>query len=332
MATYLDFQNEVKAGKVRNVYFVMASDNYFVGKSSEILREKLFGSKNNKDNFFLRYGDEDSAEEILDLCNNFSSLFSSSKVIVVKRSEKLAKKLDELVEYSSKPDKDTTLMLCFDKDYVIDKKLNKELSFYDFTELPVKAYAEWIKSEFESRNSEIDNDALEMFLTLVPEGFDLVVTEIEKLCTYIIGNESNRISKQIVEKLVGYETEYSPEQLMSAIIGKKGNKSLEILDFLLNKGGINEIFLLSILTNYYFDLISFKTKGFSKGDNYSFYGKYKMWGDRLKFAKTFHNLLNEKQLKYSLLRILETDQKLKTSMLDSKTLMASLIEDLVNIS
>ncbi len=332
MQTYLDFQNEIKAGKVKNVYFVMASDNYFVAKSSEILREKLFGSKDSKENFFIRYGDESSADEIIDLCSNFSSLFSTSKLIIVKRSERLAKKLDELVQYSSSPDKDTTLMLCFDREYVAEKKLNKDISFYDFTELPDKAYLDWIQSEFAFRSCIIEEDALELFVSLVPQSFDLVVTEIEKLSIYILNSDSGRITKEIVQRLVGYETEYSPEQLILAIVRKESRKSLEILDFLLNKGGINEIYLISILTNYYFDLISFKTGSIAKGDNYSVYGKYKIWGERLRFAKSFHNLLNENQLKHSLLRILETDQKLKTSMLDSKTLMASLVEDLVNIS
>ena len=138
------------------------------------------------------------------------------------------------------------------------------------------------------------------------------------------------VTREIIEKFAGYSEEYSPEQLIYSIVNKNSAKSLEILDKLLNNGGINEIFLLSILTNYYLDLISFKTKGFASEDSYGFFGKYKMWGERLKFAKTFHNLLDENRLKYSLSRLLETDLKLKTSMLDSKILMASLVEDLVN--
>jgi len=48
MPTFLDFQKEVSSGKVRNVYFVSAADNYFIGRAGEILREKLFGSKTTK--------------------------------------------------------------------------------------------------------------------------------------------------------------------------------------------------------------------------------------------------------------------------------------------
>lgn len=331
MPAFSDFQKEVNSGKVKNVYFIMASDNYFIRKAGEILREKLFGSKDNKDNFFLRYGDENSTGEIIDLCSNFSSLFSASKIVVLKRTEKLYKKLDELLDYSKKPDTDTTLLICFDKDYVLEKKLTKEIAgFYDFSELPEKDRLNWIRSEFESRNTKIEDNALELFVSLVPDSFELTVNEIEKICTFSIGESSGVVTKDIILKFTGYSSEYSPDQLMYAIVKKESGKALEILDYLLNKGGVNEIFLLSTLTNYYMDLISFKTKGFSSNDSYSHFGKYKMWGDRLKFAKTFHNLLDIGKLRYSLLRLLETDLKLKTSMLDSKILLASLVQDLVS--
>ena len=149
MPTYLDFEKEIKAGKVRNVYFVMALDNYFVSRAAALLREKLFGSAENKENFFCYMETRAPRKKFWTSANNFSSLFSASKVIIVKRCEKYSKKLNELTEYSKKPDKDTTLLLCFDKDYVIEKKLNKEIDFYDFSELSDKEYTAWINSEFE---------------------------------------------------------------------------------------------------------------------------------------------------------------------------------------
>jgi DNA polymerase III delta subunit len=54
-----------------------------------------------------------------------------------------------------------------------------------------------------------------------------------------------------------------------------------------------------------------------------------MWGSRARFAKNYHKKINISSLENSIKKILETDQKLKTSMLDSKILMASLVEELV---
>ncbi len=328
MNTFPDFEKEISSGKVRNVYFIAASDNYFVSKAGELLRSKVLNGS--KENFFLKYADETSVEEIIDLCNNFSSLFSSQKVIILKRAEKFSRKMETLLAYTKKPDPDTTLLLVFDKDYVTEKKLAQSIDFYDFSEMLPKAYFEWLKSEFNSRGCTINDEELSLFASSVPQIFDLAINEIEKISNYDFGNKEKVITRDIILEFTGYEKEYSPEELVHSIIQKNHKRAQEILDYLINKGGVNEIYLLSIITNYYADLLTFKTKGFQRQDSGSIYGKYKLWGERAKFAKNFHSIISEKSLKYALTRILETDQKLKNTMLDSKILLASLIEDMVS--
>lgn len=331
MQLFPDFEKEVISGKVRKVYFIEASDNYFISKAGELLREKLFGSKDTKENFFLKYADETPVDEVIQLCNNFSSLFSSNKIIILKRCEKYSRKLDALLDFTKKPDPDTTLLLVFDKDYVTEKKLDKTLDFFDFTELPPRDYFNWIKKEFNDRGCSINDPEISFFISSMPLGFDMVITEIEKISNYDFDGNEKAITKDIILTFTGFDKEYSPDELVNSIIKKDTKHSQEILSYLLNKGGINEIYLLSIITNYFADLLTFKTKGFGKFDNSSLYGKYKLWGERLKFAKNSHSFISEGSLKFALTRILETDQKLKTSMLDSKILLTSLIEDLVSV-
>lgn len=330
MKTFIDFQSELNSGKIRNVYYIAALDNYFISKAGEVLREKLSGSKDNKDNFFLKYADESSLQEIIDLSANFASLFSSQKIIFVKRCEKFSRKLNDLIDFFKNPTQDTYTLLIFDKDYVLEKKLNKDLEFYDFTELPAKALNDWVKSEFEKREIKIDDGALEFFISSVPGSFDLLTAEIDKISNYDFEGSDKIITKDLILKSTGYDKEYTPDELIYSIIKKDHKRALQILDNLINSSGLNEIYLLSIISNYYMDLISFKTKGFENGDKSAMYGKYKMWGERAKFAKNYHKLLNINSLELSFNLILDTDKKLKTSMLDSKILMTSLVEELIN--
>src|SRR5258706_1913107 len=173
MPSFSDFEKEVNSGKVRNVYYIEASDSYFISKAGELLREKVFGSKDTKENFFLKYADETPVDEVLDLCNNFSSLFSSSKIIILKRCEKYSRKLDTLLDYVKKPDPDTTLLMVFDKDYVSEKKLGKTLDFFDFSELPPREFFNWIKKEFNDRGCVINDAEISYFISTVPQGFDM---------------------------------------------------------------------------------------------------------------------------------------------------------------
>lgn len=332
MKTFLDFQSEVNSGKLRNVFFIASSDNYFTAKAGQLLREKLFGSAGNKDNFFVRYGDESSIDDIADLSNNTTSLFSSQKIILLKRAEKYSRKLKDLLEFLKKPDYDTYLLVIFDKDYVLEKKLDdgKDMHFYDFSDLPENKLYDFIRSEFESRGFTISQENLEFFIASIPGSIDLLLTEVEKLTNYDFDGINKEITRELILLFIGYDKEYSPHELMTAILTKNGKRSQEIFEGLSSSAGFSEIYLLSIMSNYYMDIISFKTKGFGSQDRGALYGKYKMWGDRAKFAQNHHNSINLSTLEASFRKILDTDLKLKTSMLNSKILLSSLVEELVN--
>lgn len=332
MKTFLDFQTEVNSGKLRNVFFIAANDSYFTTRAGDLLRHKLFGSAENKENYFVRYGDESSIDDIADLANNTTSLFSSQKIIVLKRAEKYSRKLKELFEFLTKPDQDTYILVIFDKDYVTEKKLDesKDSAFYDFSDLPEDKLNDFIRGEFESRGFSITDENLEFFISNIPQSIDLLLTEVEKITNYDIEGANKEVTKELILQFIGYDKEFSPHELMGAILSKNAKRSQEIFDGLASTAGFSEIYLLSIISGYYMDLLTFKTKGFENQDRGALYGKYKMWGDKAKFAQKYHKSLSINSLERAFSKILDTDMKLKTSMLNSKILLSSLVEDLVN--
>jgi DNA polymerase III delta subunit len=332
--TYPDFEKQVKSGKIQPVYYVLALDNYFLKKAGELLLEKISGLKGNKENFFIKYADESSPEEIIDLCSNFSSLFSNNKIVIVKRCEKFGKKLDSILSYVQNPDEDTTLVLAFDKEYVREKKLDKQINFYDFAFLPDEDYIKWVKSLFDKHNCRIDSGELNLFVDTVPRIFDLVENEVAKIagyCEEMSGGNEKKVTRDVIYKFIGYDTSYTPEDLMVSILRKDSRKSLEILENMIDKHGMNEIYLLTLMSGYYTDLMSAKTKGFESAGMNEIYSKYKIWGDRIGFVKNHRNDIKEDDFEQIFDKIIQTDQKLKTSMLDSKVLLTSLVEELAGI-
>jgi DNA polymerase III delta subunit len=330
MKTFLDFEKELNSSKLRNIYYIISSDNYFINKASLMLREKLFGDRSNNENFFLKYADDTTISEIIELNNNFPSLFSSSKLIVLKRCEKYSRKIEELFDFTEKSDPDTYMLLCFDKEFVKDKKIDKAAEFYDFSELPDKNTKEWIKNEFSSYGRKINDEGVDYLESNASFSFDQMHNEIDKICSYD-PDSNEEITKNLILKLTGFEEEYTPNDLMKSIIRNDPVKAVQVLDNLLNKSGINEIYLVSIISNYYFDLLSFQSGKFQGADNYSLYGKYKLWGERLNFAKEYRNVLKIKDIEKAISLLCDTDLKLKTSMIDSKILLTSLVEELCNM-
>lgn len=327
---YIDFLKKVKSGATEKVYYIAAYDNYFVSMATGDLKEVLFGSRNNNQNYFVRYGDENKYTEIIDLCHNFSSFFAEKKLVVVKRCEKFGKSLSNMIAYEDMPDENTTVVLVFDADYVNEKKLDKDKKFYDFTEIPREYYFQWIKEEFKKRGCNIDNVDVQFFASIVPLNLDIAEKELEKISYYLASSDSKKVTQDVILLMTGFDKVYSPGELMNSIVSRNKKKAMDILDYLLEKASINEIYLLTIISQYYTDLLCFKTKGFSAKSQYELY-KYKIWGDKANFARENYNKYSEKQLSKIFELLLETDRKFKTTQLDPKALMISLAEQMMDV-
>jgi DNA polymerase III delta subunit len=165
---------------------------------------------------------------------------------------------------------------------------------------------------------------------MFPSSFDILSKEIQKISSYEPAS-GNAIDKDLLIKFTGYESDYTPNDLMRAIIRNDSVKSVQILDNLLHKTGLNEIYLVSIISNYYLDLLSFSSGKFKGSDSFSVFGKYKIWGERLNFAKEYGNILKLSELTKALFLLLELDKKLKTSMINSEILLTSLVEELCSL-
>ncbi len=196
--------------------------------------------------------------------------------------------------------------------------------------MPQRELYDWVRAEFKKNGININNDALDLFLTSIPASLDLINSEVEKISNYDFEGKDAVITKEIILEFTGYDTEYTPDELMRCIVRKERKQAFIVLNNLLNTKSLNEVYLLSLISNYYMDLISFKTSGLDQMDSRLIYQKYKMWGDRVKFAKNYHKSLNIESLQRAFSQIIDIDKKLKTSMMDPKILMTSLVEELIN--
>lgn len=331
--TYVDFENEVISGNIKPVYFISASGDYFIKKASDLLRDKLFASVKSNENIYRKYADETKYNEIIDLCQNVTSLFSSKKLVIVRRCEKFARNLKHILEYAAKPDPDSIMVLVFDREYLAESRLDKEYTFYDFSDLPVEYIFRLIREEFSIRGFKINEEELNYFAGMRPFDFDVTVNEIEKISNYLAygGSEERTVPMEIILKSSGFEKTYTPLDLITSILNRDMKRCMDILHYLLYKAGLNEVYLLSLLTGYYTDLLCFKTPGIRSMNPNDLYKKYGMWRARAEFGKTHGAKFRSSQFGVIFENLLETDKKLKTTMIDPKLMITALIENLINI-
>ncbi len=328
MKTFPDFKRDLSSSKSGNLFFISASEGYFISKAIRLLKEKLLNDVSSNDNFYHLYADSLDLSQLLDITSNSASLFSSTKIVVVRRCELLKKKLDTFLDEIKKAE-DTFLLLCFDSEFVIEKKLTARFNFYDFSSLQPNEYFDWAKNEFKENGYEPNDEFLNKYLSILPQHFDLVSNEIKKICTYLIKSNITPENNSQLNDLIFREGSLgiNINELFKEVVKKNNYSAHKILNDLIEKESMSEIFIVSLLISFYSDLLIFKNKDVNVQSR-DLYTRYQIWGERAKIANSLVNDMSVELVLSSLNNIQKADYLLKFTQISPGLIMVSLIESL----
>ena len=188
-------------------------------------------------------GKETSAASILQKAQT-PPIGAKFRVVVVRDfgalSEREQKKLAESIE---KIPHSTILILSVEKREEIDKKLREKLKDFvaeksiEFVGNKWKIEQqrrEWLQKELRKRDVKIAPDALNLLLS-IPLDTRQLLTEIEKLSTYALGNI---IKREDVENLVAGREDIRTYHLVEAVFYRNPQESMRFLYSLLETGDI----------------------------------------------------------------------------------------------
>ena len=111
----------------------------------------------------------------------------------------------------------------FDERKKIVKELRKKVRFYDVEKLDQHQLFKVTHQSIKSRGCEIDDDALELFLSRMPNRLLDISQEVNKICLY-----TRHIDKSVIEKLVTPPLEDNVFELTKAILNKETGRSIHI--------------------------------------------------------------------------------------------------------
>lgn len=328
MKTFPDFQRDLSSSKSGNLFFISASDGHFISKAIRLLKEKYLNDVSSNENFYHLYADSLDFSQLLDITSNSASLFSSTKTVVVRRCELLKRKLDTFLDEIKKAD-DTFLLLCFDSEFVIEKKLTERFSFYDFSSLQPNEYFQWAQSEFKENGYQPNDEFLNKFLSILPQHFDLVSNEIKKVCTYLIKANITAENNSQLNDLIFREGSLgiNINELFKEVVKNNIYSAQKILNDLIEKESMSEIFIVSLLHSFYSDLLVFKNKEVNIQSR-DLYSRYQIWGERSKIANSLVNDMSVERLLSSLSNTQKADYLLKFTQINPRLIMVALIESL----
>lgn len=180
-------------------------ESIFSGFSKEYSQLNTYYEK--KDNrYFLKKIKEADKKKIVDLfarCN-FSPLDKDTFLIVLDETHE---KVPEAV------------MRLFPENQIIQ-----------FFEMFENKKVDWIRMEFNKYNLSIDNNSISLLLDMVENNKSALEQEINNIATAVLNTAEKKVTHDLIEEYLYHSKEESPFSLFAALIAKKRDKALEILD------------------------------------------------------------------------------------------------------
>ena len=242
MITIDGFESELKKGDIGSGYVFCGLDEELIKENVNALVKKVVPDEFMSLNYERLDGLTTTFNDIENACETMP-FFGEKKVIVVYRANFLKDKTDkegaklysEISEYvKNLPPYAVLIMYYLFNDKRDTPKKNKKLGTLDkyikvvhCDKLKKDKYYKKIEDIFKENGKNIGKIQVRYFGEKVQNNFDIIKSEIDKLCAYTYGRE---IEKEDIDKLIANKSEDDVFDLVEYISNKKVDKALDLLE------------------------------------------------------------------------------------------------------
>jgi DNA polymerase III subunit delta len=219
--------------KYSPIYFLHGEESYFIDEISDLLIENVLTPAEKSFDLTIAYGKDITPLEIKMACRKYP-MMSLYQLIVIKEAQNI-KDWEIMEDYFENPFEKTILVVCnrskIDGRTKMAKDIAKHVLFYSE---PFKDYEipSWINDYIRSRNKNIDPKATEIISQYVGTNIQKLMSEIDRMLLNI-PKDTAMINVHHVESNIGISKEYNVFELQNAIGAKNYNKTIQIVNYLI---------------------------------------------------------------------------------------------------
>ena len=127
--------NDIKAGKIKPIYFLMGEEPYYIDRITEYLEDNLLTEDEKGFNQMVLYGRDTTIDDIIANAKRYP-MMAERQVVIVKEAQELSKTIDQLEKYADNPQPTTVLVFAYkykslDKRKKVTKTLEKHGLVYE---------------------------------------------------------------------------------------------------------------------------------------------------------------------------------------------------------
>lgn len=233
MDEVVNIVNDIKAGKIKPIYFLMGEEPYYIDRLSNYIEKNVLTEEEKGFNQTVLYGRDVSVDDIVSAAKRYP-MMSERQVIIVKEAQDLAKSIDKFESYASDPMPTTVLVLCYkyktlDKRKKVTKLFEKSGLVFESKKLYENQVGQWITRVLQAKKYSIEPKASAMLVEFLGTNLEKINNELEKL--QIILPVGSTISANDIEENIGFSKDYNIFELRKAIGEKNQLKSYKIAQY-----------------------------------------------------------------------------------------------------
>lgn len=224
--------NDIKAGNIKPIYFLMGEEPYYIDKLSEYIEQNVLSEEEKGFNQTVLYGRDVTVEDIVSTAKRYP-MMSDRQVVIVKEAQDLSRTIDKIESYVNNPMDTTVLVFCYkyktlDKRKKVTKLLAQNGIVYESKKLYENQVGDWIKRVLAGKKYTIDPKANAMLVEFLGTDLSKINNELEKL--QIILSQGTMITPQHIEENIGFSKDYNVFELRKAIGERNQLKAYKIAE------------------------------------------------------------------------------------------------------
>ncbi|SHH03349.1 DNA polymerase III, delta subunit [Flavobacterium fluvii] len=232
MDEVLKIVNDIKAGNIKPIYFLMGEESYYIDKLSDYIEENVLSEDEKGFNQTVLYGRDVSIEDIVSTAKRYP-MMAERQVVIVKEAQDLSRTIDKIESYAENPMPSTVLVLCYkyktlDKRKKATKLIAKNGVVYESKKLYENQVGDWIKRVLAGKKYSIEPKANAMLVEFLGTDLSKINNELEKL--QIILPKGSTITPHHIEENIGFSKDFNVFELRKAIGDRNQLRAYTIAD------------------------------------------------------------------------------------------------------
>lgn len=232
MDEVLKIVNDIKAGNIKPIYFLMGEEAYYIDKLSDYIEDKVLSEDEKGFNQTVLYGRDVTIEDIVSRAKRYP-MMAERQVVIVKEAQDLSRTIDKIESYVENPMPSTVLVFCYkyktlDKRKKVTKLLSKNGVVFESKKLYENQVGDWIKRVLAGKKYNIEPKANAMLVEFLGTDLSKINNELEKL--QIILPKGSTITPHHIEENIGFSKDFNVFELRKAIGDKNQLRAYTIAD------------------------------------------------------------------------------------------------------